>query len=63
MHTIATLCDVCVCVCVCVHVCVFVGSYLATKVFIDNLPAAGRGWIIIKFASDERRSTTNKPVT
>ena len=29
-------------------VCVFVGSYLATKVFIGNLPAMGRGWVIIK---------------
>ena len=29
---------------------VFVGSYmyLATKVFIGNLPAMGRGWVIIK---------------
>ena len=26
----------------------FVGSCLATKVFIDNLPAMGRGWVIIK---------------
>ena len=26
----------------------FVGSCLATKVFIGNLPAMGRGWIIIK---------------
>ena len=31
-----------------VHVCVFVGSCLATKVFIGNLPAMGRGWVIIK---------------
>ena len=55
---------VCVCVCVCVHVCmcVFVGSCLATKVFIGNLPATGRGWVIIKQASDEQRSTTNKSV-
>ena len=28
--------------------CAFVGSCLATKVFIDNLPAMGRGWVIIK---------------
>ena len=28
--------------------CAFVGSYLATKVFIGNLPATGRGWVIIK---------------
>ena len=27
---------------------VFVGSCLATKVFIGNLPAIGRGWVIIK---------------
>ena len=44
-------------------VCVFVGSYLATKVFIGNLPATGRGWVIIKLANDEGRSTTNKPVS
>ena len=35
-------------VCVCVCVCMFVGSCLATKVFIGNLPATGRGWVIIK---------------
>ena len=28
--------------------CVFVGSCPATKVFIGNLPAMGRGWVIIK---------------
>ena len=28
---------------------VFVGSCLATKVFIGNLPAMGRGWVIIKY--------------
>ena len=28
--------------------CVFVGSCLATKVFIGNLPATGRGWVITK---------------
>ena len=43
---------VCVCVwcgmCVCTCMCVFVGSCLATKVFIGNLPAMGRGWVIIK---------------
>ena len=38
---------------------IFVGSCLATKVFIGNLPAMGRGWIIIKYANDEQRSTTN----
>ena len=27
---------------------VLVGSCLATKVFIGNLPAMGRGWVIIK---------------
>ena len=43
--------------------CVFVGSCLATKVFIANLLATGRGWVIIKLANDERRSTTNKSVT
>ena len=32
-------------VCVCVHV--FVGSCLATKVFIGLLLARGRGWVII----------------
>ena len=42
---------------------IFVGSCLATKVFIGNLPTTGRGWVIIKYASDERRSTTNKSVT
>ena len=26
----------------------FVGSCLATKVFIGNLPAMGRDWVIIK---------------
>ena len=26
----------------------FVGSCLATKVFIGNFPAMGRGWVIIK---------------
>ena len=46
-----------------VHVLVFVGSYLATKVFIGNLPATGRGWVIMKLANEERRSTTNKSVT
>ena len=39
-------CEQCVGVGVCV--CVFVGSCLATKVFIGNLPAMGRGWVIIK---------------
>ena len=53
------VCNVCVCnVCVCVCVFVFVGSYLATKVFVGNLPATGRGWVIKKLANDERRSTT-----
>ena len=36
----------------------FVGSYLATKVFIGNLPAPGRGWVIIKLANDERSSNS-----
>ena len=45
-------------VCEQVTICVFVGSCLATKVFIGNLPDMGRGR-----ASDERRSTTNKSVT
>ena len=44
-------------------VCVGVGSYLTTKVFIGNLPATERGWVIIELVNDERRSTTNKPVT
>ena len=26
--------------------CTFVGSYLATRVFIGNLPVTGRGWVI-----------------
>ena len=43
--------------------CEFVGSYLATKVFMGNLQATGRGWVIIKVANVEQRSTTNKPVT
>ena len=47
----------------CVHsVCTFVGSCLATEVFIGNLLAMGRGWVIIKLANDEQRSTTNKIV-
>ena len=50
---------VCVCTCVCVCVCVCVGSWLATKVFICNLLAMGRGWVM---ASDEQRSTTNMSV-
>ena len=33
---------------VCMYVCLFVGSCLATKVFIGNLPATRRGWVIIK---------------
>ena len=40
---------VCMCMCVCVHECVFVGSCLATKVFIGNLSAMGRGRVIIKY--------------
>ena len=51
---------VCVWVCACMHVCVrvcvhacmracmFDGSCLATKVFIGNLPAVGKGWVIMK---------------
>ena len=41
----------CICVCriyTCVYVHVFVGSCLATKVFIGNLPAMRWGWVIIK---------------
>ena len=34
--------------------CVFVGSCLATKVFIGNLPAMGREWVIMKLDNDER---------
>ena len=49
-----------VCVCVCVFMSEYnvqchgayeylhVGSCLATKVFIGNLPAMERGWVIIK---------------
>ena len=29
---------------------------VATQVFIGNLLATGRGWVIIKYASDEQRS-------
>ena len=39
---VSTFVYVHVCVCVCV------GSCLATKVFIGNLPVTGRGWVIIK---------------
>ena len=35
------VCRVCVCVCV-LRVCVFVGSCLATKIFVDVLSAMGR---------------------
>ena len=35
-----------VCVCTCAFM--FIGSCLATKVFIGNFPAMGRGWVIIK---------------
>ena len=38
---------VCACVCVLECVCVFVSSCLATKVFIGNLQASGRGWVIV----------------
>ena len=34
---------VCMCMCMQLFVCVFVGSCLATKVFIGNLPAMGKG--------------------
>ena len=40
----------------------FVGSCLATKVFMGNLPTMGGGWVIIKWANGEQRSTTNKIV-
>ena len=43
--------------------CVFVGSCLVAKVFIGDLPATGRGWVITKLANDEQRSNTNKSVT
>ena len=36
----------CMFACTCVG-CVFLGSCLATNVFIGNLLATGRGWIII----------------
>ena len=42
---------------------IFVGSCLQPKFFIGNLLAMWRGWVIIKLASDERRSTTNKLAT
>ena len=53
LSTCSVYIPVCVCVCacmmyVCMCACIFVGSYLATKVFIGNLPAMGRGWAIIK---------------
>ena len=54
---------VCECTCVYMCVCLFVGSYLATEVFIGDLPATGRGWVIKKLSNDEQRSTTNKLVT
>ena len=38
---------VCVCVCVCV------GWYMHIAIFIGNMPATERGWVIIKLASDE----------
>ena len=39
---------------------VFVGSCLATKFFIDNLPAMhGKGWVIIKLANDEPQVQVN----
>ena len=44
------------------HACPFVDSCLATKVFIGNLLAMGRGWVIIKYDNDEQKSTTNKIV-
>ena len=51
-----TILCMCVCTCTCVYVCVrvytiyvFVGSCLATKVCIGNMPAMGRGWVIIKY--------------
>ena len=49
----------CVCACKCVHVCMYnmcvcVGICLATKIFMSNLLATGRGWVIIKHASDNR---------
>ena len=47
MHNIAS-------VCVCVRTC------LATRVFVGNLPATGRGWIIIKQASDGGPTTNNQ---
>ena len=65
VHVMCACACVCVCVhvhvcmCVCVCVCVCVGSWLATKVFICNLLAMGRGWVM---ASDEQRSTTNMSV-
>ena len=40
VHVCVCAC-VCACVCVCGYVCV--GSCLATKVFVGNLPATGRG--------------------
>ena len=36
------------CVCVTVYIRISVGSCLATNVFIGNLPAMGRGRVIIR---------------
>ena len=51
----------CMCVCMCVHVCMYdvcvcvcVGICLATQVSMGNLLATGKGWVIIKQASDNR---------
>ena len=52
MHSYTQLVYICVCS--------FVGSCLATKVFIVS--AMGRGWVIIKYANDEQRSITKKIV-
>ena len=37
-----------VCLSVKLATCMLVGSCLATKVFIGNFPAMGRGWVVIK---------------
>ena len=56
VHSVTCVSHACMCIINCIYIitllhmaaCILVGSCLATKVFIDNLPAMGRGWVIIK---------------